>query len=328
MGWQVVIYVILGLLAFDFLVRLFFAIIILPTFERKPPFGVEPASPHPDAEQIQFPTNRGLTLRGSLYRHEDQPSRGLIIFGPELDGSHWSVMSYCEGLWNAGFDLLAFDFRNQGESESMPGYEPIHWLTDYEVQDVHSAIAYKNSRADLRDLPLGLMGISRGGAASLAAAANCPDVKCVACEGSFAMNDLLFHFALRWASIYVPGWLLNVVPIWHFRGTLTLIRLLSQWRRKCRYTLLDRCASQLRKKPFLMIAGERDSYVVPSVPERFCRRVSGNADSLWVVPNAKHNGARKVEPEEYDRRLVNFFLQLTPRTPRCEISQPQSQAGG
>ncbi|MCH7989464.1 MAG: alpha/beta hydrolase [Planctomycetes bacterium] len=77
-----------------------------------------------------------------------------------------------------------------------------------------------------------------------------------------------------------------------------------------------------------MIAGERDSYVVPSVPERFCRRVSGNADSLWVVPNAKHNGARKVEPEEYDRRLVQFFSILTPETSRCEISQPQSQAGG
>ena len=122
MGWQVIIYVILGLLAFDFLVHLFFAIIILPTFERKPPFGVEPASPHPDAQQIKFPTNRGLTLQGSLYRHENQPSRGLIIFCPELGGSHCSVMSYCEGLWNAGFDLLAFDFRNQGQSESMPGY--------------------------------------------------------------------------------------------------------------------------------------------------------------------------------------------------------------
>ena len=328
MGWQVIIYVILGLLACDFLVRLFFAIIILPTFERKPPFGVEPVSPHPDAEHIKFPTDRGLTLQGSLYRHEDQPSRGLIIFCPELGGTHWSVMSYCEGLWNAGFDLLAFDFRNQGQSESMPDYEPIHWLTDFEVQDVHSAIAYVKSREDLRELPLGLMGISRGGSAALAAAAGCPDVKCVACEGSFATNDLFFHFALRWASIYVPGWLLKMVPIWHLRGTLALIRHLSQWHRKCHYTLLERCASQLRNKPILMIAGERDSYVAPAIPEQFCRRVSPNAECLWVVPNAKHNGARKVEPEEYDRRLVKFFSQLTLETPRRQISQSQPQTGG
>ena len=195
------------------------------------------------------------------------------------------------------------------------------------MQDVHSAIAYVLSREDLRELPLGLMGISRGGSAALAAAAACPDVKCVACEGSFATNDLFFHFALRWASIYVPGWLLNVIPLWHLRGTLVLIRLLSQWHRKCRYTLLERCVSQLRQKPILMIAGERDTYVDPSIPEQFCRRVSGNAESLWVVPNAKHNGARKVEPEEYDRRLVKFFSDLSPETPRREISQPQPQAG-
>ncbi|MCH7990707.1 MAG: hypothetical protein IID46_16325, partial [Planctomycetes bacterium] len=88
MGWEVIIYVILILLAVDFLVCLFFAISILPTFERKPPFGVEATSPHPDAQEVEFQTNCGLTLRGSLYRHEDQPSRGLIIFCPELGGTH------------------------------------------------------------------------------------------------------------------------------------------------------------------------------------------------------------------------------------------------
>jgi len=324
--WQIVIGLILGLIAFDFLVRFCFALIILPVFERVPPFGVTPSDPHPDAEQISFPNERGTTLRGSLYRHENQPARGLILFCPELAGSHWSAMSYCEGLWEAGFDLISFDFRNQGESDSQPKYEPIHWLTDFEVRDVLAAIDYIGSREELRELPLGLMGISRGGSAALAAAAQSPDVKCVACEGSFATNDLSAHFTLRWASLYVPQWLLNIVPIWHMRLTLSLTRTLSQWHRKCRYTLLERYVPKLRNIPVLMIAGERDTYVNPDVPRRFCQRLSSDEKSLWVVPKAKHNGGRKVDAEEYDRRLVEFFSYLTPEKQLRQIGQPQAGA--
>jgi len=92
--------------------------LVLPQFERKIPFGVELASPDPMAERIEFPTTHGLTLRGSLYRSANRVSRGLVVFCPELGGNHWLAMSYASGLFESGFDILSFDFRNQGESDA------------------------------------------------------------------------------------------------------------------------------------------------------------------------------------------------------------------
>lgn len=328
MDWQIVIGIILGLIAIDLLVTIGYAFIILPIFERIPPFGVHPVDPHPDAEEIFFQNAHGLTLRGSLYQHQKQPSRGLILFCPELAGSHWSVMSYCEGLWNAGFDLIAFDFRNQGESDFQAGYEPLHWLTEFELNDTLSAIDYIKSRDDLRNLPLGVMGISRGGTAAMAVAARCPEIECVACEGSYVTNDLFLHFALRWAALYAPDLMLKLSPMWHLKRTLNLARRISQWKRKCRYVLLEQYVPQLRQKRILLISGKRDSYVNPEVPKKMCERIfPNNEDCLWIVPKAKHNGARKVAKEEYDRRLVEFFAPLSLQSSEQQINQPQPQAG-
>ncbi|HID21319.1 MAG TPA: alpha/beta fold hydrolase, partial [Planctomycetaceae bacterium] len=184
--------VIIGLIAIAEVAANWWAVrVIFSVIDTAPPFNVEPHPPNEAGKPISFPTTHGLTLRGSLYRQTDQPSRGLIIFCHELGGNHWSALSYCEGLWEAGFDILAFDFRNQGESDALPGYEPLHWLTCYEVQDVLSAIRFVRQDDQLARMPLGLFGISRGGGAALAAGALTPSVRCVACEGAFAMEDVV-----------------------------------------------------------------------------------------------------------------------------------------
>lgn len=306
MGW-IVVAVAAAVLLLNALIHLFFALLILPVFERKLPFNVEPSAPKLDAERIEIPTTHELTLRGSLYRQASQPARGLIVFCPELGGNHWSAMTYCEALWVAGFDILAFDFRNQGESDSMPGYEPMHWLTEYEVADALAVCNYVSEHRELSLLPLGLFGISRGGAAALAAAARCPDARCIACESTFSTMSLMTHYTLRWASLYVPDWVMRPIPGWHLTTTLHVVQWLSQLRRRCRYTNLERLLSRLRDRPVWLIAGKRDSYVPPEIARMLCVRIGAACQGVWVVPKAKHNGSRPVEPQLYDRRLGEFF---------------------
>ena len=114
-----------GLVVFDLLVHLAFALFAVRIFERKIPFTVTGHPPVPEAERIAFPTTGSLTLRGALYRQPVRPSRGTIVFCPELEGNHWSALSYCRGLWENGYDIRAFDFRNQGEGDHFPGYAPL-----------------------------------------------------------------------------------------------------------------------------------------------------------------------------------------------------------
>ena len=318
MGW--VFFVVAGALVADLVVRALAVRVILPVFERKPPFSVESSEPAPDALRISFPTSHGLTLRGSLSIPDDPP-RGLVVFCPEMTGSHWSAQWYCRGLSEAGFAVLSFDFRNQGESDALPGYDPLHWVTEYEVTDVLAALAWVRDCPDLADLPLGLFGVSRGGGSALAAAARCPEVDAVACEGAFTTESLSLLYTYRWAELYLPGWLMRFIPRWHLTSTLALARRVSQWRRGCRYTVLERDLPRIRDRSVLFIAGERDTYVPPVIAEAMCHYIGGRRQQVWVVPEARHNSGRRVDPTSFDQRLVAFFRDALPPGPSV-VAEP------
>ena len=312
--WFVIVVVAVGVLVFNALVHLAFASVILQVFERRIPFYVEPPQPDPRAEPVAFSTSHELTLRGSLHRSATKPARGLVVFCPELGGSHWAAREYGRGLIEAGFNVLAFDFRNQGESDSLAGYDPLHWLTEYEVNDVLAAIRYAQGRPDVGRREIGLFGISRGGAAALAAAARTPEVRCVACESAFSTTSLMLHFTLRWSSMYVPNWVMRPIPIWHLRNTLRVVQWISGLRRGCRYTNLERWLPLLHDRPVLMIAGQADTYVLPEMTRTLCERIPAGCRQFWAVPGAKHNMARQADPNAYDRRLAGFFAALGDRT--------------
>lgn len=310
MAWLFAI--LLCVLIVDLAVRAFYVRMILPQFESKPLFNVIPHPADPDTEPVSVVTEDGVTLRGGLYRGTTSPPRGLILFFPELDGTHASAQFYAAGLIEAGFHVLAFDFRGQGESDPYEGYEPKHWPTTFELKDVAAIFRYLDQRPDLRALPLGVFGISRGSLLGLIAAAQYPRVRAVCGEGSYSVDLLLEYFVLRWARLYVPDWFLTAIPRWHFVLTMRLVRWTSECRQRTRYAIVESWLHRLRDRPVLLIAGERDNYVPIEVVRAIAHRIDSPLCRVWEVPEAKHNQARDIVPEEYDRQLVEFFSVLSP----------------
>src|SRR5258708_7583474 len=100
-------------------------------FQEKPLFIVPRGQPTPDAEDLTLPASDGLKL-GAWYIKTAKPRRGVVLFGLEFGSNRWSCRSYCDHLLEAGFDVFAFESRNQGDSDSLPGYEPLQWVTDFE----------------------------------------------------------------------------------------------------------------------------------------------------------------------------------------------------
>lgn len=300
-----------GLLLAEVLIQVRAVRVVLTLIENPPPFRVQSLPADPDAERFEVKTPDGLTLRGSIYRQTERTPRGLIVFCHEYGSNHWSAMLYSGALWRAGFNVLSFDFRNLGESDHQPGYVPLHWMTNYEVTDLKAVLDYVQRTPDLSTLSLGLFGISRGGSTALYVASVRPEVKCVATEGAFDTQLMLLAHARRWISLIVGQRLVELIPWWHVRFTLALARGLSQLRRRCRYANLRNVLPLLKDRSLFMIAGKRDTYVVPEVPKEICR-LAGQPDAVWVVPGAKHNLARLIDSEEYDRRLVAFFAALDP----------------
>lgn len=295
-----------GIVCCDLLGRLALLPLIVRRFEARPLFRTECYPGWTAGEPIAITSPEGLQLRGEISPAVAE-CRGLIVFVPEFLGDFRSASHYCCALQAAGYRVLSVDPANQGDSDRRAGYEPMQWMTSYESRDLQAALDWIQAQAELRTLPLGIVGISRGGAMGLLAAARNPEVQAVFCEGAFTSLALATYFTRRWAMVYLPLWLCVLIPEWHYRWSVWLAIQVSGWRRRCRFEMLEPELPKLRSRHVMLVSGTRDNYVQPALALQLAERIGGTATTVWVVPDAKHNLARQLVPSAYDAQIVAFF---------------------
>jgi len=287
-------------------------------FQEKPLFVIPRGQPLPEAEDVRFSTTDGLTLRG-CYLAARGPRRGVILFGLEFGANRWSCRPYCEHLVEAGFDVFAWEPRNQGESDRLPNYEPMQWLTDFEVQDAQAALTYLKNRPDADPRGVGFFGISKGGSAGLLAASLDPYVRCCVTDGSFGTYTVMLPYLRQWFKLYNSRHHIHdLIPDWYFgmigQEGLHQIEVI----RKCRFPHLERYLRKLSPRPLLMIHGEADTYVRPEMAQALFRHARPPCE-FWLVKDAKHNHGLLVAGEEYRARVLQFFERyLVVPNGRCE----------
>jgi alpha-beta hydrolase superfamily lysophospholipase len=275
-------------------------------FVEKPLFIVPRGQPWEEVEDVRFPTSDGLQLAG-CYWATPHRRRGVILFGLEFGSNRWSCRAYCEHLIAAGYDVFAFEVRNQGDSDSQPGYEPLQWVTDYEVRDTEAALAYLKARPDADPRGVGFFGISKGGGAGLIASSRDPYVLCCVTDGIFGTYTTLVPYMRYWFHIYSHNKVRQaVVPSWYY-GLIGMVALRGVERSlHCRFPHLEQYLPRLSPRPVLMIHGGADTYIRPEMSQKLFRRLGENSE-LWLVPGAKHNQALSLATDEYRRRVLNFF---------------------
>jgi uncharacterized protein len=279
---------------------------IIRAFSETPWLRANLFPPAPGAVPCEFPTADGLTLRGSYLSTTATTRLGTIVFCHELGGNRWGAVGYASELRARGFDILTFDFRNQGESDYMPGYQPTPWLTRYELMDVQAAVDYLYSRKDVDREGIGLFGISRGGNAALCVAAADPRVRAIVTDGAFPFDAMLRHYIRRFMKIYVHIPLVaDHLPDVCLTSYYQWAKFLLGLKRRCRFVNVEQACRRVRQ-PVFMIHGERDMYIPLKVAEALRCALSGRS-KLWIVPGVKHNGAVAAAASEYDRRVWRFF---------------------
>jgi alpha-beta hydrolase superfamily lysophospholipase len=281
---------------------------VVRIFQEKPLFIIPVGQPLADIETVRFPTTGGLTLCG-CYLPASAPRRGVILFGIEFGSNRWSSVPYCEFLRERGFDIFAFEVRGQGESDIQPGYEPLQWVTDYEVEDFRAALAYMKSRPDADPRGVGLFGISKGGTAGLMAAADDPYIRCAVVDGIFASHTTMVPYMQKWIVIYcrIPG-ITQLFPDWYYR--LAARKALGQIerQRQCHFPHLENLIQQFAPRPLLQIHGGGDTYIKPEMARALFDR-AGEPKEYWLVDGAKHNQAFQLVTDEYKQRVLCFFEQ-------------------
>jgi pimeloyl-ACP methyl ester carboxylesterase len=231
----------------------------------------------------------------------------VILFGLEFGSNRWASIPYCQALLDHGYDVCAVDPRGQGDSPNQPGSDPLHWVTDYEVQDMKAAIAYLRARPDADPRGIGFFGISKGGGAGILAAADDPWVRCFVTDGIFATYSTLVPYMRKWFSIYNDKvYLHDLIPLWYYGlvGKAGLRKIQAQ--RQCRFPHLEQALARRLPAPLLMIHGGGDTYIKPAMGRALFHRAQGPKD-FWLVEGAKHNQSLQVAGGEYHRRVLAFF---------------------
>lgn len=275
-------------------------------FEEKPLFIIPYGQPVECAEAVSFPTSNGLTLHGCYLPGFGQ-RKGVIMFGLEFGSTRWSCVPYCEFLRERGYDIFAFESRGQGESESQPGYEPLHWVTDFEVEDSRAALDYLKSRPDADPRGVGFFGISKGGGAGLFAAALNPYVRCCVTDGAFATHTTMVPYMQKWVLIYCHSALIvKALPFWYYGIAANMALTRIQKSRGCHFPHLEDIINRLSPRPWLAIHGGGDTYIKPEMARKLFE-YAAEPKELWLVERAKHNQVLNTAGEEYKRRVLAFF---------------------
>jgi uncharacterized protein len=278
---------------------------IVRIFQEKPLFIIPRGQPIPGAEDVRIRTRDGLQLAG-CYLKARTPRRGVILFGLEFGSNRWSCLPYCEHLLDDGYDLFAFELRGQGDSPCQPSYEPMQWVTEYEILDTRAAVAYLKSRPDADPKGIGFFGISKGAGAGLQVAARDSFIRCCVTDGVFAAYTTTIPYMRQWYRIYQPSTRQGLMPSW-FYGSFGMVALRRIERRlRCRFAHLERAIRRITPRPLFMIHGGDDTYIKPEIT-RTLFSLARAPKELWIVEGAKHNQAIQLVGAEYRRRVLDFF---------------------
>jgi pimeloyl-ACP methyl ester carboxylesterase len=273
-------------------------------------------------------TGDGLRLGGTYLRSRTSEQAGVIVYCHEYLSDRWSFQPYIDQLRDQGYDLFTFDFRNHGTSDLDPEYAPLQWTTDHEIRDLKAALAYLRTREDHDPAGFGLFGVSRGGTTALIVAAAEPDVWSVVTDGAFPTQGTMVSYIVRWAQIYVPNpFLRALLPMWLFRFLAWTGQRWTEMTLGCRFPSVEAAVARLAPRPWLMIHGQRDTYIGPEIAKALysCGK---NPKELWLVPDAKHNRCRETDPGNYRSRLLAFIEQFAPRRPLAATAEAGSRHSG
>jgi fermentation-respiration switch protein FrsA (DUF1100 family) len=231
------------------------------------------------AEAVTVETADGLTLRGWYVRSRN--GAAIVTFPREWTSPQARV------LVEHGYGVLLLDMRGYGDSEGDPN--AYGWGSS---ADVGAGIDYLERQPDVEDGRIGAIGLSVGGEQVLEAAAGDPRLRAVVSEGAGerSVRESLVRGMRGWPA--VPSMTVQTAAVTVFSG------------RTPPPSLRD-LVGRIAPRPVFFVYAEHGGGGEELTPEYYA--AAGQPKQQWMVPGAGHTGGLRAQPDEYERRLIQFF---------------------
>lgn len=253
--------------------------------------------PFARAEAVQFEATDGTTLAG-WFIPPLSSQLPVVVVAHGLGANSGNQLLIARRMLDAGLGVLAVDLRAHGRSAGQLASFGIR-----ERHDVLGAVRWLRTRADVEG-PVGVVGISQGGAAALAAAATDSAegraIAAVAVVGTYGDLGRLMQ-ELSYRQFPGPlGWLVRQVglPLAELHSGVPLRR----------FRPAD-AADRLWPRPLLVVHGTADELIPVSEGRRLFRDATLPKQALWLA-NANHTSV--VFEETVAAELARFFADPRP----------------
>ena len=273
---------------------------------RPVPARIGPAPVELQAEAITFRSESGSMIRGWLSRGTTHG--GVVLLLPGVRANRLAMVDRALVLHAAGYSTLLIDFQATGESSG--DAITFGWR---ERLDVIAAV--QTLRRMLPGEPIGIIGTSLGGAATLLAAPAL-DVQAVVLEAVYPSIEVAVENRLR-IRFGTLGATLSPLLVVQLRPRLGVS--------PSDLKPIDRIG-QLRC-PIFIIGGIVDQHTTVADTQRLYA-AAREPKELWLIPDAAHVDYLRTSGAEYQRRVLAFFDRaLRTRQPANPPPQPRSGAG-
>ena len=239
-------------------------------------------------EDVSFQSDDGNDLGGWYMPAEKSDKAVIFVHGHGADRREG--MRWFKAVHQAGFNILAFDLRNQGNSTksfSTMGY--------FEKQDVIGALDYLQQQKQIQRI--GIFGTSMGAATSIMAMVDDPRIVAGVFEAGWANLDDLYGEIIE-QHLGLPSFPLAPLITWMLEQRTGMDMAVVN---------PENLLGGISPRPVFIIHCSGDNLIGFSHGERNYA-AANEPKEFWTSPCQIHARAWQSDPEYIENRVTNYFI--------------------